>query len=108
MKRQILKGNQVLNLVGRPLAEDQSAYDFRVLDKNLSEVGLLDFNDKIKLITSFPSLDTPVCDLQIKEFNQKANEFSSDIVVIGISKDLPFAQKRFCDSFSLENIKLFF
>jgi len=107
MKRQILKGNQVLNLVGRPLAEDQSAYDFRVLDKNLSEVGLLDFKDKIKLITSFPSLDTPVCDLQIKEFNQKANEFSSDIAVIGISKDLPFAQKRFCESFSLENIKLF-
>jgi len=107
MKRQILKGNQVLNLVGRPLTEDQSAYDFRVLDKNLSEIGLLDFKDKIKLITSFPSLDTPVCDSQIKEFNQKASEFSSDIVVIGISKDLPFAQKRFCESFSLENIKLF-
>jgi len=107
MKIQILKGNDVLNLVGRPLEKNKIAYDFKVLDKNLSEVGLLDFKDKIKLITTFPSLDTPVCDLQIKEFNKRASEFSSDIVVIGISKDLPFAQKRFCESFSLENIKLF-
>jgi len=107
MKKQILKGNQTLNLVGRILEKNQFAPDFKVVDKDLTEAGLLDFKDKLKLITTFPSLDTPVCDLQIKEFNKKANEFSSDIVVIGISKDLPFAQKRFCESFSLSNIKLF-
>ena len=47
-------------------------------------------------------MDTPVCDLQVKEFNKKAAGLSSDIVVIGVSKDLPFAQARFC---SLNEIK---
>ncbi|MFA5063616.1 MAG: thiol peroxidase [Candidatus Omnitrophota bacterium] len=95
------KGNP-LTLVGRPINIGSKPPDFRVASQDLKEVGLSDFKGKIKLISSFPSLDTPVCDLQVKEFNKKAASLSIDIVVLGISKDLPFAQSRFC---SLNEIK---
>lgn len=91
-----------LTLAGRQVNIGNIAPDFRVVSRDLKEVSLVDFKGKIKLISSFPSLDTPVCDLQVKEFNKKAAELSSDITVLGISKDLPFAQSRFC---SLNEIK---
>jgi len=95
------KGNP-FTLVGRQISIGNKSPDFRVVSQDLKEVGLSDFKGKLKLISSFPSLDTPVCDLQVKEFNKKAAGLSTDIAVIGISKDLPFAQSRFC---SLNEIK---
>lgn len=91
-----------LTLVGRQVNIGTAAPNFIVVGRDLKEAGLSDFKGKIKLISSFPSLDTPVCDLQVKEFNKKAGALSSDVAVIGISKDLPFAQSRFC---SLNGIK---
>lgn len=91
-----------LNLTGRRVREGGRAPDFKLISQNLKEVTLSDFDGKVKIINFFPSLDTPVCDLQVKEFNKKAAGLSPDIVVIGISKDLPFAQARFC---SLNQIK---
>lgn len=104
MKRQVKFQGNPLTLVGRNLKPDNPAPNFRVVSTDLKEVTLGDFKDKIKLITSFPSSDTPVCDLQVKEFNKRATSFSGDVIVIGISKDLPFAQKRFCDSNNIKNI----
>jgi thiol peroxidase len=104
MTREIkFKGN-TMTLVGRNLKVNSLAADFRVVTQDLKETGLSDFGDKIKVITSFPSLDTPVCDLQVKEFNKRATGLGADIVVLGISKDLPFAQKRFCEAFAIKNI----
>lgn len=97
------KGNP-LTLVGRVLKVGKKAPDFKVVSQDLKEMGLDDFAAKIKVITSFPSLDTPVCDLQVKEFNKKASAFSADVVVLGISKDLPFAQKRFCQTNAIKNV----
>lgn len=91
-----------LTLAGRRLKEGSRAPDFKVVSQDLKEVGLRDFSGKTIVINFFPSLDTPVCDLQVKEFNKKASGLSPDVVVIGISKDLPFAQSRFC---SLNGIK---
>lgn len=106
MSREIkFKGNPV-TLVGRNTKIASPAADFRVVTQDLKEVGLADYAGKFKVITSFPSLDTPVCDLQVKEFNQRATNLGSDILVLGISKDLPFAQKRFCDTFAIKNIAL--
>ncbi|MDO8661826.1 MAG: thiol peroxidase [Candidatus Omnitrophota bacterium] len=96
-----------LTLVGRQIDTGSIAPDFRVVDKDLNEAGLVDFKGKIKLISSFPSIDTPVCDLQVKEFNKKAASLSADIVVIGISKDLPFAQSRFCSLNEIKNEVIF-
>lgn len=92
-----------LTLVGRTAKVNSAAPDFKVVSQDLKEVGLSDFDGKIKLISSFPSLDTPVCDMQVKEFNKRAAGLSFDIAVIGISKDLPFAQKRFCQENSITN-----
>lgn len=90
-----------LTLIGRCAGVGMAAADFSVVDKDLKEVNLAAFKGKVKVFTTFPSLDTPVCDLQVKEFNKLAAGLSGDVVVVGISKDLPFAQSRFC---SLNNI----
>ena len=82
------------------------APDFKAVDKDMNEVKLSDFNGKIKIVTSFPSLDTSVCELQVKAFNSKAGELADDVVIIGISMDLPFAQGRFCSAFKIENVKV--
>jgi thiol peroxidase len=92
--------------MGRILKLNAPAANFKAVSTDLKEVTLFDFGDKIKVITSFPSLDTPVCDLQLKEFNKRAAAFSPDTIVIGISKDLPFAQKRFCEANNIKNVTI--
>lgn len=96
-----------MTLVGRNLKEQAIAPDFRVVSEDLSEKSLSDFADKIKIITSFPSLDTPVCDLQLKEFNKRAAKVGDEAVILGISKDLPFALARFCAANDIKNVKTF-
>lgn len=106
MKIVKFKGNP-LKLVGRKIKVGDYAPDFRIVSNELKEFTLKDFKDRIKLITTFPSLDTPVCDLQLKEFNKKAQDFSADIIILGISKDLPFAQYRFCQVNTIDRLKVF-
>jgi thiol peroxidase len=107
MTREIRFKDSPLTLVGRNTQVGNVAPDFRVVTQDLKETTLSDFGDKIKVITSFPSLDTPVCDLQVKEFNKRTTSLGADVVVLGISKDLPFAQKRFCETFAIKNIGVF-
>ncbi|MFA5146613.1 MAG: thiol peroxidase [Candidatus Omnitrophota bacterium] len=99
-----MKGKPV-TLVGDEVRVGQKAGDFRVLDTGLSEKTLADFKGRIKLIAAVPSLDTPVCDTEIKRFNDEAAKLSKDLVVIFISMDLPFAQKRFCQEFEINKVK---
>ena len=99
-----LKGSPV-TLVGAEVRTGQRANDFNVVDNELKEKTLADFKGKIKLIASVPSLDTPVCDSEIKRFNDEASKLSEDLVIIFISMDLPFAQKRFCGEFEINKIK---
>jgi thiol peroxidase len=77
-----------------------------VVDGGLKEAGLSDFTGKVKVITTFPSIDTPVCDMQVKEFNKRAAGMAQDVVILGISRDLPFAQKRFCQAFDIRKVTL--
>ncbi len=98
---------KAVSLTGRRLEQGMSAPDFNVLDSGLREVRIGDFKGQIKVFTSFPSIDTPVCDAQIKEFNKQAAQMSPEVLILGISKDLPFAQKRFCDTFDIKNVRLF-
>jgi len=97
------KGNS-LTLAGRETVLNKPARLFTAVNQDLQEITLADFEGKIKIINSFPSLDTPVCDLQVKEFNKRAVSFGPDVAVVGISKDLPFAQKRFCQMNEIKNI----
>ena len=98
-----LKGNPV-TLIGEEVKVGQKANNFKVLGQDLTEKTLADFKGKIKLIASVPSLDTPVCDMEIKRFNDEMAKLSKDVAIIFISMDLPFAQKRFCQEFEINKI----
>lgn len=99
-----VKGNPV-TLSGEEVKTGQKAQDFKALNTGLEEVVLSGFKNKIKLIASVPSLDTPVCDLEIKRFNDEAAKLSKDLAIIFISMDLPFAQKRFCQANEIKAVK---
>jgi len=103
VKKVKFKGNP-LNLIG--IIPCDTAPDFVVVSSDMKEVRLSDYYGKIKVINSFPSLDTPVCDLQLKEFNKIATGLSEDVIVIGVSMDLPFAQKRFCEQNKIEKVSV--
>lgn len=106
MERQITTmGGNPITLVGNEVAVGANVSDFSVVDNNLAEKKLSDYGDKIKLISVVPSLDTSVCDLQTKRFNQEAGKLGSDIVILTISMDLPFAQKRWCGAAGVENLE---
>lgn len=89
------KGNP-LTLIGPEVKAGDKAPDFKVLAKDLSEVTLATSKGKTRLISVVPSLDTPVCELQTKRFNEEASKLPSDVAVLTVSVDLPFAQNRFC------------
>jgi len=103
MQGEITFKGSPMTLVGRQLKRGMKAPDFRVISQDMQLFGLANFAGKIKIISSFPSLDTPVCDMQVKEFNKRSSGFSPDVAVVGISKDLPFAQRRFCQENSIKN-----
>ena len=104
MARNIKFKGSPITLEGKILTIGTKAPDFKVLSQDMKDVTLSDFQGKVKIITSFPSLDTPVCNLQVREFNKRATGFSSEVVILGISKDLPFAQKRFCEMNGINNV----
>jgi thiol peroxidase len=93
--------------VGRELSLGEIAPDFTVLDQEMNEIRLSEYKNKIKVISVTPSLDTPVCDLQLRRFNSEAASLPSDVVVMNISMDLPFAIARFCTAAGIDRAKTF-
>ncbi len=98
-----MKGKPV-TLLGPDLGVGATAPDFRVVDASFVPVRLSDFNEKVVLISAVPSLDTPVCSLQTKHFNDDVQSLPADVVVLTISMDLPFAQKRFCTAEKVDRV----
>ncbi len=90
-----MKGNP-LTLVGNEVKVGEVAPDFVVLDNNLSPIKFSSSRSKICIMTSVPSLDTPVCDVETRRFNEEVSKLGDQIWVLTISMDLPFAQKRWC------------
>src|SRR4051812_28409256 len=99
-----LKGNP-FTLVGPELKAGDNAPDFTAVDGGLKPVKLTDTGSKTRIFSVVPSLDTPVCDAQTKRFNEEAAKMG-DVDIYTVSMDLPFAQKRFCNSFALDNVKM--
>lgn len=97
-----MKGNPV-TLFGNEVKVGDNAPDFNVVDMGLAPKSLQDYSGKLKIISVTPSLDTPVCDMQMRTFNEKASKYK-DAVVLNISMDLPFAIKRFCTTAGIENV----
>ena len=95
-----------LTLLGPDLQVGEKAPDFQVVDTELNPVTLQDFAGKVVLLSVTPSLDTSVCDLHGRKFNELAKGLSDDVVVLNISVDLPFAQKRWCGANNIDRIKV--
>lgn len=98
-----LKG-QPVTLVGNNVAEGDTAPDFQVVDNDLKPFSFSSLKDKVAIITSVPSLDTPVCDLEARRFNQEAASLGDDVKILVVSMDLPFAQKRWCAAAGVSNV----
>jgi thioredoxin-dependent peroxiredoxin len=92
-----MKGAPV-TLIGPDLAVGKPAPEFRVVDGTYAPVSLSGFAGKPILISVVPSLDTAVCSLQTRRFNEEVRTLPAGTVALTISMDLPFAQKRFCES----------
>lgn len=99
------KGNPV-TLLGPALKVGDQAPEFRVVDTNLGAVTLADTKGKIRIISAVPSVDTPVCDTETRRFNEEAASLPENVVVLTISLDLPFAQKRWCAAAGVERVTM--
>ncbi len=95
-----------LTLVGPELKIGDKAPDFKLIDTGLKPVTLGDSKGKTRFISVVPSIDTGVCDLQTKRFNQEASKFPAGVVVLTVSMDLPFAQGRWCGLAGADKIQM--
>ena len=94
-----------LTLVGDEIKVGAPAPDVELLDNDLNPVKLSAFRGKVLVIASVPSLDTPVCDMETRRFNDEAANLGADIALVTISMDLPFAQKRWCGAAGVKNLQ---
>lgn len=99
-----MKGNP-LTLIGNEVKVGEKAPEFTVLDNDLSSIQFSSYRGKICVLSSVPSLDTPVCDLETRRFNEEANRLGPDILILTISMDLPFAQKRWCAAAGVNKVQ---
>jgi len=97
-----LRGNPK-NLVGPELKVGDAAPNFEAVDTSLKSVTLADTGDGVRIFSVVPSLDTPVCDLQTKKFNEEATKLPN-VKIYTISMDLPFAMKRWCGAMGVDNL----
>jgi len=93
-----------LTLVGKEIKPGDKAPDFEVLDNGLAPVRLGAYQGKVIVLSSVPSLDTPVCDMETRRFNSEAAKLGDEVVVLTVSMDLPFAQKRWCGAAGVEQV----
>jgi len=96
------KGNPV-TLSGQEVKVGQAAPDFKAQKTDLSDYTLSASSGKTRIIASVPSLDTPVCDLETKRFNEEAAKLPN-VEIVCVSMDLPFAQKRWCGAANVDKV----
>lgn len=94
-----------LTLLGPEINVGAAAPDFTVVNNDLGPVTLADLAGKVKVISAVPSLDTPVCDMETRRFNQEAQALGDKVKVLTVSMDLPFAQKRWCGNAGVANVQ---
>lgn len=104
---QVTFKNNPIHLLGTEVKVGETAPDFTVLSNSLEPVTLADTKGKIRLISVVPSVDTGVCSIQTKRFNDEATALGDDVEVLTISADLPFAQARWKADESVENLHLY-
>lgn len=104
MENQVTFGGKPVTLAGRHCEVGEMAPSFTLVDGSLQPVASSQFSGKVRIYSVFPSVDTPVCSLQNIRFNREASQLSDEVVVLSISVDLPFAQKRFCAAEGIDRV----
>lgn len=99
-----MKGNPI-TLIGPELKKGDPAPDFRCVETLGSEISLESFGDDVKVFNVVVSVDTPVCDVQIRRFNEEAAALSDSVQIITMSVDLPFAQSRYCAAAGVDRVR---
>ena len=99
-----MKGNPITLMGTEPQVGD-SAPDFVAIDNDLNPVSFDSFRGKVCIVSSVPSLDTPVCDMETRRFNDEAGRLGDDVEILTISMDLPFAQKRWCGAAGVDRVQ---
>lgn len=93
-----------LTLIGPAVKVGSEAPHFVLTANDLSDLPCEKYHGRVRVLSVVPSLDTPVCATQTRTFNKHATQLADDVVVLTISMDLPFAQKRFCGAEGLERV----
>ncbi len=99
-----LRGNP-LTLMGKEIRVGDKAPEVELLDNELKPVKLSDYRGKVVVLSSVPSLDTPTCDMETRRFNSEAANLGDSVVILTVSTDLPFAQKRWCGAAGVDKVK---
>jgi thiol peroxidase len=100
-----MKGSP-LTLLGNEVKVGQKAPEAELVANDLSVVKLSSLSrGKVGVIIAVPSLDTSVCDLETRRFNEEASRLGADVVILAVSMDLPFAQKRWCGAAGVKNVQ---
>jgi thioredoxin-dependent peroxiredoxin len=102
MAQVTFKGNPI-RIAGSLPETGSIAPDFKVVKADLSTVSLSELKGKKVILNIFPSLDTPVCATSVRRFNVEASKLDNTVVLC-ISRDLPFAHKRFCTTEGIDNV----
>ncbi|PIP35730.1 MAG: lipid hydroperoxide peroxidase [Desulfobacterales bacterium CG23_combo_of_CG06-09_8_20_14_all_52_9] len=93
-----------LTLLGNEVKVGEAAPDVELLSNDLKPVKLSYYRDKVVILSTVPSLDTPVCDMETRRFNKEASGLGKDVVILTVSMDLPFAQKRWCGAAGVDQV----
>lgn len=102
---QITLGGNPANTNGTIPQKGDKLKDFKMVGADMQEKGLADYSGKRLVMNIFPSVDTGVCSASVHQFNKLASS-KENTAVLNISKDLPFAQKRFCGAEGLDNVEM--
>jgi thiol peroxidase len=97
-------GGKPVTLVGQELKVGDVAPDVTVLGNEMDEVRLSSYRGKVCVISAVGSLDTPTCDVETRRFNAEAGKLGDDVIILTVSMDLPFAQKRWCGAASIDKV----
>jgi len=103
-ERSITWRGSTVHLSGNEIKAGDKAPDCELLANDLTPVRLSSYQGKIRIISSIPSLDTPVCDMETRKFNDMAAKMHPDTVILTVSMDLPFAQKRWCGAAGVDKV----
>jgi thiol peroxidase len=98
-----LHGNP-MTLVGDPVQVGGTAPEATLVDNEMKPVSLSSYRGKVVILATVPSLDTPVCDMETRRFNSEAAKLGDDVVILTVSMDLPFAQKRWCGAAGVDQV----